>query len=64
MRRIPTDTLVDFAKATTDSPEWYYQGKCFTRTQIREIFKFVKENHDELFKAFYEYSADALGGKL
>lgn len=64
LKKVPTDTLYDFAKATTDEPEWYYQGKCFTRTQIRDIFAFVQENHYELFKMFYECSASKLGGKL
>lgn len=64
LNKIPTDTLFDFAKATSDSPEWYYQGKCFTQTQIRKIFQFVRENNYELFKDFYECSATTLGGKL
>lgn len=64
LHKIPTDTMFDFAKATSDAPEWYYQGKCFTRTQIRDIFGFVREYNYELFKLFYECSANTLGGKL
>ena len=61
---MPDDTLFDFAKATSDTPSWFYQGKCFTKTQIREIFAFVREYNYDLFKDFYECSASKLGGKL
>ena len=64
LQKVPSDTLFNFAKATSNQPKWYYQGKCFTKNQIREIFRFVQENHYELFKEFYECSANSLGGKL
>lgn len=64
IQRVPDDTLYDFAKATSEQPSWFYQGKCFTKSKIREIFAFVHENHYELFKDFYECNAIKLGGKL
>ena len=64
LRKIPDDTLFDFAANCTDDPPRYYQGKAFTQSQIREIFAFVRYYHYDLFKDFYECTANKLGGKL
>ena len=64
LQKVPTDTLYDFASVCTNEPMWYYQGKFLTQDQIREIFAFVRENHYELFKMFYECSATKLGGRI
>lgn len=64
LKKLPNDTLFDFAAATSDAPPKYYQGKYFTQSQIRQIFAFVRENHYELFKDFYECTAKKLGGRL
>ena len=60
--KISGDTLFDFAKASDVILRNYYHGKGFTKDQIRQIFYFVRENHYELFKMFYECSAISLGG--
>lgn len=64
LRKIPDDTLFDFAANCTDDLPRYYQGKAFTQTKIREIFAFVRYYHYDLFKDFYECTAKKLGGKL
>ena len=61
--KISDDTLFDFAKSTSDNPFARY-GEVFTKSQIREIFAFVRQNHYSLFTDFYECSAKKLGGKL
>ena len=63
LRIIATDTMYDFAKKTMDHPHRYYNGKCFTKKEIREIFGFVRDNNYTLFKDFYEYNLlKAIGG--
>lgn len=64
LQKVPTDTLYDFAAACSDQPVSFYQGKYFTQSQIREIFAFVRMHHYELFKLFYECTAEKLGGKV
>jgi hypothetical protein len=61
--RIPDDTLFDFAANTSETPYARY-GEVFTRSQIREIFAFVRQYNYPLFKDFYECTAEKLGGKL
>lgn len=60
---IANDTLYNFAASSEKKPKKFY-GDVFNRDQIREIFVFVRENHYELFKDFYECCAEKLGGKL
>ena len=62
--KIPNDTLFDFASNTSDTPYSYYGEEAFTKSQIREIFAFVRQHHYPLFKDFYECTAQKLGGKL
>ena len=62
LKIIPTDTMFDFASKTLDKPHKYYNGKCFTKKEIRQIFNFVRENNYNLFKDFYEYNIMSLGG--
>ncbi len=62
LKMIPTDTMFDFASKTLDKPHKYYNGKCFTKKEIRQIFNFVRENNYNLFKDFYEYNIMSLGG--
>lgn len=64
LQKVPMDTLYDFAAACSNEPQWFYQNKCFTQDKIREIFAFVRNEHPELFKMFYECSAEKIGGKL
>ena len=61
--KIPDDTLFDFASNTSETPFAHY-GDVFTKSQIREIFAFVRQYHYPLFKDFYECTARKLGGKL
>lgn len=64
LQGIPADTMYDFARsAKSEAPHWWY-GKYYTTNQIREIFAFVYEHHPELFKLFYQCSAEKLGGQL
>jgi hypothetical protein len=60
---ISEDTLFDFASSCQKHPKAYY-GEVFNIDQIRQIFAFVRENHPDLFKDFYECNAQKLGGKL
>lgn len=63
-RKVPNDTLFNFAEATTNYPADYYKGDVLTRHEIKEIFNFVRENYYPLFQDFYECSFESLGGKL
>lgn len=60
------DTMFNFARVTATSPEKlsrkYADG--MTRSEVRNVFEFVRENNYPLFKDFYECSARSLGGKL
>ena len=60
---IADDTLFDFARNCQKIPAAYY-GDVLSIDQVRELFAFVRENHYELFKDFYECTAEKLGGKL
>jgi hypothetical protein len=62
-QKISNDTLFDFASKTSDTPFAHY-GEVFTRSQIRDIFAFVRQYHYPLFTDFYECTAEKLGGKL
>lgn len=59
--KIEYDTLYDFAKNTRDDKnlEKYYNDY-LTKTQIRQIFKFVREKNYTLFTKFYETSIHKL----
>ena len=61
--KLPDDTLFDFASNTSETPYKHY-GDVFTKSQIREIFAFVRQYNYPLFKDFYECTARKLGGKL
>lgn len=61
--KIPDDTLFDFASNTSETPYARY-GDVFTKSQIREIFAFVRQYNYPLFKDFYECTAKKLGGRL
>ena len=51
------------AKRKNENKLRYYNGKCFTKKEIREIFGFVRDNNYTLFKDFYEYNLlKAIGG--
>lgn len=60
---ISEDTLFDFASSCQKEPKFYY-SRAMSIDQVREIFAFVRENHPDLFKDFYECNARILGGKL
>lgn len=64
LKMIPTDTMFDFASKSKDIAPDFYNGKCFTKNQIRQIFKFVRENNYELFRDFYEYNLLSSGDLL
>lgn len=64
LKMIPTDTMFDFASKTTNDPPTFYNGKCFTKNEIREIFNFVREKNYDLFKDFYEYNILTAGGSI
>ena len=61
LRALPTDTLFDFAANSQKQPKYYY-GDVLNKDEIREIFAFVRENNYELFKDFYECTAQKLLG--
>lgn len=57
-----TNTLFQFASSFKEKR---ILGYPFTKDEVREVFRFVKENHYELFKMFYEVTDVGLkGGKL
>ena len=64
IKKIPRDTLYDFAVSTKDADLWKYQGKCYTQDEIRQIFSFVRYYNYSLFTDFYECTAESLGGKV
>jgi hypothetical protein len=61
LRALPTDTLFDFAANSQKQPKYYY-GDVLNKDEIREIFAFVRENNYDLFKDFYECTAQKLLG--
>lgn len=61
---VDDDTLYNFAKNSQETRPRYHLGEYFTKSKIREIFRFVRENDYSLFKDFYECSAKTLGGRL
>jgi hypothetical protein len=61
--KLPDDTLFDFAANTSETPYAHY-GDVFTKSQIREIFAFVRQYNYPLFKDFDECTARKLGGRL
>lgn len=64
LQTINDDTLFDFAAASDKIQRRYYNGQAMTKSEIREVFAFVRENHYPLFTDFYECNARKLGGKL
>ena len=64
LKKIPYDTMYDFVAACTDDPPAWFRDDYISVQHLREIFGFVRENHYELFKLFYECTAEKLGGKL
>ena len=62
-KKIPTDTMYDFAKHCKNETR-RYGGKYFTQDYIREIFAFVRDNYPALFNDFYECSLKSLGGNI
>lgn len=64
LRKIPDDTLFDFAKATSNFPSTIYSGKVMTRSEIKELFNFVRENYYPLFQDFYECNFKSLEATL
>lgn len=63
IQTINTDTLFDFASKSQDYPKSYY-GEVFSKSDIRNLFAFVREKNYSLFKDFYECSVNTLGGKI
>lgn len=57
------DTMLDFARISEKLPSKIYADQ-MTKSQIRNVFRFVQEENYELFKDFYECSARTLGGKI
>ena len=64
LNKIPDDTVFDFVSKLSEDVPFYYTGRVYTPQDLREIFAFVREEHYELFKDFYECTANKLGGKL
>lgn len=65
LKIVPEDTMFDFASKTMVNPhKRYYNGKFFTRQEVRDIFNFVRSHNYELFKDFYEYNLFSTGGDL
>lgn len=58
IKKISKDTLYQFAKHTLEDPKFY--NKYYTRSEIREIFAFVRSNYYPLFKDFYECNIESL----
>lgn len=54
-KKINYDTLYDFAKSTYDILPYQYKSG-MNKKKIREVFRFVAENHQELFNDFYTYN--------
>ena len=61
LTKINDDTLYDFARNTSETPYKRYGDQTMTRSEIREVFAFVKENNYPLFNDFYECNARSLG---
>ena len=56
------DTLFKFARNMTD--ENLHYPDMMTKTEAREVFKFVRDHNESLFNDFYECSSKTLGGKI
>lgn len=57
-KRISCDTLFDFAKACKEQNKFY--GDFISKSEIREIFTFVREKNRSLFDDFYNCTAKKL----
>lgn len=57
---LPVDTVFDFARKTSNTPDKRYGGKCLTKTQIRQTFQFLRENNYPLFQDLYELNLNRL----
>lgn len=64
LRKINNDTLFDFASSCANQPTHKYVGEIMSLNEIRNVFYFVREHNYELFKEFYELTAEKIGGKL
>lgn len=58
LNKIGNDTLYDFAVHTLEKPQIY--ARYYTRSEIREIFAFVREAYYPLFQDFYECNVMSL----
>ena len=58
LNKIGNDTLYDFAVHTLEKPQVY--ARYYTRSEIREIFAFVREAYYPLFQDFYECNVMSL----
>ena len=63
VKKVGDDTLFNFVSSLQEEPKFYFNNP-ISKGQAREIFYFVRENQPELFKDFYECTANKLGGKL
>ena len=57
-KKIGTDTLFDFARATYDNLPSFYK-RAMTKQEIRELFAFVREENPALFEDFYEFNVSS-----
>jgi hypothetical protein len=58
-KKIGTDTLFDFARATYDNLPSFYK-RAMTKQEIRELFAFVREENPALFEDFYEFNVSSM----
>lgn len=59
IQKIETDTMYDFARHSTEEDNPMY-ADYMTRSEIRDVFAFVKEKNYSLFNDFYECNARSL----
>ena len=65
IKLLPTDTMYDFARHTDYdfSKRFYNKEKCLTKSEVREIFAFLRDVKSPLFTDFYTCDLNSIGGK-
>lgn len=61
---IGSDSLVKFAKSL-DETHRYPEYNLFNKQEARDLFNFVKENNEEVFRSFYDgHTVELIGGEF
>lgn len=65
LKRIADDTMINFAKKSVEFMPGYKKIDNFVpRSEMKQLFQFIKKMSPELYEDFYKCSYNSLGGKL